>query len=699
MNTKFDYDIVFCQLPPMALDRIYSAPPVLKGIVQSLGYKSQCFDFNMTFFEFCNRDTALFSKLSSYFILAKVSLNDKEQSIISRFLDHIVETIVNANSQYIGMSVFSYYTHKITAEVLSRLQDLGLTDRVLLGGRGLSTTPNISVIGMLDITKDELNFKFFEVVKSKGLAKHIIIGDGEDAIVEFLKNGNIATSQFEVQEMPMHWPDYSDYQFDNYRWVNGIQALDITGSNGCVRNCDFCDVRSQFGQYKFLPGQDLAKQMIHFQQVYKINKFILTDSLCNGGLKHFKEFTKCLAEHNATADVPIIWTGSYICRDLSTRKDIDEYYSLIKLSGGEGLTIGAESGSNHVLEASDKKSSVEALFFELEKFRQHGITCQLLTFCGHWSERHEDFVAHCQMLINLVPYTRSGTVSALNLGNIYVLYTGTPAGRNINNIVSPSNGDMWISRINRGNTFKVRAQRRLILSKLAQILDHGVLLEESHILQRLISNVENHWEEFNQFFPKYTSDNSQFDAIQDDDKFVNDMLSYKKSLNIKLKINASSCQNSSPDILIKLNNSVLWSGTAEHGVTDFDFCVQHTELKAHNNVFSIAMTNKDSNDTVVDSNGVIIEDKNVVFNELFIDNCDLLGDVEFCYNHLGTTGLWNNDPVDLTFDLPFISWYSTNSNKNKSNSHTDQRAEETQGSYTLEDSFEILANRIKKLVI
>ena len=471
MNKTFDNDIVFCQLPPMSLDRIYSAPPILKGVVQSLGYRSRCFDFNIKLFDLCNRDTKLFSKLSNYFVLADISLSVEEQSVVTQFFNDVVETLIQSNSQYIGLSVFSYYTHFVTTQLLLRFEKLKLTDRIVLGGRGLTNTPCMSILGTLEINDNELHLDFFEIVKSRGLATHVINGAGEDAIVEFLQNGNISTSRHKVEKIAMHWPDYNDYNIDNYIWINDIPMLDITGSVGCVRNCDFCTVPIQFGKYKFLPGQDLAKQMIHFQQTYKINKFSLTDSLANGGLKHFKEFVTYLAEHNATAEIPIIWTGQYICRDMSSSINVDEFYRLIKLSGGQGLTIGAESGSNHVLESIDKKSSVEALFFELEKFRQHDISCQILTFCGHWSERHEDFVEHCQMLIDLVPYMRSGTISALQLGTVFGLMPGTPAALNINNVFSPKNANMWISRINRGNTFKVRAQRRLILSKIAHTLD------------------------------------------------------------------------------------------------------------------------------------------------------------------------------------------------------------------------------------
>lgn len=708
MNTRFDYDIVFCQLPPMGLDRIYSAPPILKGVVQSAGYRSRCYDFNLTFFEFCNRDLEVFGKLQNYFILESMELTESEQEIINKYTDYILKIMIGANSRYIGLSVFSFYTQKITLQLLIKFQEHGLKDRIVLGGRGLSTPCGSGVIKLLNLSEDENKLDFFEILKNRNLVTHTIIGDGEDAVVEFLNHDAIGVDNHELTEMPHHWPDYQDYNFDNYLWVNDIPALEITGSSGCVRNCDFCDVRKHFGRYKFLPGSELADQMIQLQAAHGINKFILTDSLSNGGLKHFKEFVLRLSDHNSTATVPIIWTGTYICRDMSNHKDIDEYYRLIKLSGAQGLTIGAESGSNYVLEAIDKKSTVEALFFELEYFRKYNITCQLLTFIGHWSERHEDFIAQCKMLIDLIPYIRSGHISGMHLGFCYKILNGSPSSRDIN-IIKTHNPDMWIARTNRGNTFKVRCQRRLISSKLAHAMQMGILLEESNKLQTHNETIKSSYQEFNDFFSKYTNDTSQFDSIEDVDKFVNEMLNYKKTFDVKLTVESNTC-NGDPNIIIRVNNNILWQGELVHGKHNLELSVDNSMLSTTSNVFSIELTNKEPLDTEIDKQGNIVKDKNIQLKSLKINNCDLINDIDFFYNNFYSldtngdqipvgTGIWSNGSLNLNFELPFVQWYSANSSSNKINDQADRSQQQVNGLYSVEEYFDILSCSIKKLVI
>ena len=477
------YDIIFCVLPPMGVDRIYSAPPSFKGMLQSIGYSVKCFDFAMDLFNFSGRDIEKFSSLQNYFSVKSLELSPEDTAIIDRLREHIINTVVSTPTKYVGFTVFSYFTQKFLTELMLRFKELGITDKIVLGGRGLSTLSYDTVDEFIKLTDEERKIDFVDLLKQRGLLKHAIIGDGENALVEFLQNNTIDGRQHKVEKLVFNWPDYEDYNIDDYMWPADIPTLYVTGSTGCVRSCDFCDVAKQFGKYKFKGGRELAEELIHLQERYGINKFVLNDSLSNGGMKPFREYLNRLIEHNRTAAVPIAWSGQYICRDLRYLDDVDGYYRTLKDSGAQGLTIGAESGSNHVLDCMDKKTTVEALFFELENFRKYGLTCQLLTFTGHWSERHEDFVDHCRMYVNIMPYVRAGVISAVQLGMVFQLLPGTPAYDNLNMIKSKISNDIWIARNNRGNTFRVRLKRRLIVSRLCQLLKLGIDIEESQNLQ------------------------------------------------------------------------------------------------------------------------------------------------------------------------------------------------------------------------
>lgn len=709
MNESYNYDIVFCSLPPMSVDRIYSAPALLKGSVEAAGYRSRCFDFNLDFFAFCNHDLNTFGRISNYFTVRGVKLKRSDRRILSKYYDHIINTLLTANSKYIGLSVFSYYTQRIVVELLIRFYCLGMHDRIVLGGRGLSTLTSETVADLLNLPNEDRSFELVEILRARGLLVHGIIGDGENAVVDFLNTGSIGQQQNKLDTLDICLPNYSDYDFNSYVWPDGVPALDVIGSTGCVRACDFCDIKKQFGSYKFKNGKAFAEELIHLQQVYKINKFILADSLSNGGLKIFREFLNRLVEHNSSSATPISWTGQYICRDLQTLPDVDDYYKSIALSGGHGLTIGAESGSDYVLYQMNKKTTVEALFFELEHFKRWGITCQILTFVGHWSERHEDFIQHCDMLVNLMPYVRDGVIGSVNLGRIYALLPGTPSFENINIKVDKNLGiDFWSARNNRGNTFKVRLQRRLIISKLTDRLQLGVSFDESSNLQHSYEIAKQYKKEFNEFYGFNThGDNSQFIPIADADKFVDDFLNQPSPLSITLTVEANACIND-PELTVKLNQRILQHGPLPQGEHTFNFSLTNNELFESNQLL-MQLTNKGPNDTEVDKYNNIIRDKNIIIKKLIINHCDLINDFDFFYDQFyyidsgvkvkGKPGLWNQHPLCLNFKTPFVPWYAVTSNKNKSNKYTAHTKKEMQGLYSAEEFFKKISNIVNELII
>lgn len=707
-DNNYDYDIVFCTLPPLGVDRIYSAPPILKAVVQSDGYRAKCFDFVIDLFNFCNRDFDLLSKLNRYFIANGVELSAEEQSILEKFYTHVINTLIESNSQYFGFSVFSIFTHRCATELVLRLNKLGRGSQIVLGGRGVSIEPYLTIIDYLNITDDEFKLELGDILINRNLVKGVIKGDGEEAILNFLKDQKIENIQHRLSHLKTFYPDYHDYDASQYVWNHGAPRMDVTGSTGCVRNCDFCDVRKQFGKFNYKAGAELAEELIYNQKTYGVNDFLFTDSLVNGGVKPFTEFITKLAEYNATAETKITWAGMFICREETSRRNPDEYYRLLKNSGASGLTIGAESGSNRVLQAIDKKTTVEALFYDLKNFRDRGITCMMLTFVGHWSERHEDFIDQCRMLIKFIPYIRSGTIVGLELGSTFKLIRGTPAFNDITIIRDLKSYDNWTARVNRGNTFKTRAQRRLVISKLVTKLNGmGTVFEETMWLANTIDIINADRSTLNNFFEKHAkNDHSQFDAIANADEFVNKVIDYKDTIDIELLIEAQSF-NGDPELMVSIDNHVLFHDTLSAGTHRLNLTTDRRQFDSGGRL-ELSLTNKAINDTEVDTQGNIVNDKAIIFNKIIIDDCDLLQDVDFFREYFyykstnssaSVAGLWQNDSLCLDFKLPFVWWFGNNGKHNLISSATEMFELQFNGNRDLIDLQNELEEKIKTLTI
>lgn len=501
-------DIVFCSLPYSNLDHIYSAPAILKGVVEANGFRAKTIDFGCELLNQVDRNENKFNQAQLYFISTdKQNQNQEQEQDIRLFYSNCINFFKKNPSKYIGISVFSIYTHRAVYELCKLIKEEQIESKIIIGGRGAKVPCFYSIINNYNITGTDKLASFGSLLQKRKLIDYLILGDGEDAILQILNNKELKTDNFQSDEFRSPVPDYSDYNFKNYLFTDEVM-LPVTGSKGCVRDCDFCDVKFQFGNYRYRSGKAIAQELITISQKFGIYKFQFTDSLVNGGLKPFREFLTELSEYNLqNPDQKITWNGQYICRpELQSHLDL---YPLMRDAGAHGLTIGVESGSNKVLAAMNKNTTVEALYAELENFRKNNITCMLLTFTGHWSETWEDFLEHCKMFINIAPYVRLGTVSGVSLGILYSLLDGTPSMFNhkLNSVeFDPDYKEhFWINKNNPGNTFKERLYRRLLLLKLCQELNIPTVADKE-IIMHYIDVVNTSFETINDFYKKYSGE-------------------------------------------------------------------------------------------------------------------------------------------------------------------------------------------------
>lgn len=501
MSLSITKKILFCSVPFSNLDQIYSAPAILKGVVVQHGFSAQTVDFGCQLLNQVNKDVSKFDQVQTYFISASSGDDYIHKSEIAQFYQNCIEFFKNNPSEFIGISVLSIFSHKAVFDLCSMIKKSGITSKIVIGGRGAKVSVFSNAMNHMNMSTAEKFLEFGAFLKKRKLIDHMIIGDGEDAILSLLDNIAISSENLESENFRSPIPDYSDYNFSDYLFDNEIM-LPVTGSKGCVRDCDFCDVKKQFGKYRYRSGSDIANELIEVSNKFNIHKFQFTDSLVNGGLKPFREFLEAMSCYNlANPNKKITWNGQYICRPFN---DVPwDLYQLMHNAGAHGLTIGAESGSNRVLEAMNKKTTVEALLLELENFRKYNITCVLLTFVGHWSETWEDFVEHCKMFVKIAPYVRSGTISAVSLGFPFMLINGTPAMHNhdMNNIVIGDNFEeyLWLNKSNRTNTFKERVYRRIAVHELCKKLNIPTVADSETILH-LLTLIETLSDQINEFF-------------------------------------------------------------------------------------------------------------------------------------------------------------------------------------------------------
>jgi radical SAM superfamily enzyme YgiQ (UPF0313 family) len=351
--------------------------------------------------------------------------------------------------------------------------------KIVLGGQGLSEG---GINGMSN---------FGQQLVELNLADHWIRSEGEISLVQLL-GGNfqypgIDSNTFEqvnnLDSIP--YPNYDDYQFDDYE----SNVIPITASRGCVRSCSFCDIHEHW-KYRYRTGQNIANEIMHLHQTYKITQFRFTDSLVNGNLKEFRKFIKILADYNRTQTKKITWRGQFIVR---SEKNVDqEYWKNLADSGAYKLAIGVETGSDTVRAHMNKQFNNADLDYTMSMLDRYNITCVFLMIVGYPTETDQDFQETVDLFVKYKPLANR-IIKGVNVGSTLGILPGTPLYNNADlyNIELDKYENNWVSHDNPDLTLDKRLDRRNYLKQ--HLLDIGYLSttdENEHVLAILESKKE-----------------------------------------------------------------------------------------------------------------------------------------------------------------------------------------------------------------
>jgi len=617
------------------------APAVLKGIVESHGFSMKLYDSNIDLqYDICGNDISLYNQLINYFITSP--LDFQHQNLIERFYTHVIEKIKRQNTRFLAFSVFSVFTHRATYDILTRLRPQ-VNVPIVLGGRGLTTRPNLSILNFLSIIEKTSNFS--DIIKKRSLADYMILGDGEDAIVDLLSGSfsNETYTHHVAKRNSLDYPfsNFDGLQLEKYQGMGNTKQLPIISSKGCVRSCDFCDVAAQMKRFQSKDGERLAQEAIYLANKYNIREFSLADSIANGNMKSLTEFCKKLAEHNANSqpDQKITWAGNWISRPPNSIKK--PFYDLMAKSGCSSVTVGAEHASNRVLESMNKKTVVEGLQFDLDHFDRTGIKSILNLIIGHWSEEFDDFMKLYDFILKQGRYIANGTINAFHT-TIYAALDNTPSvhDSSINQLVRADDNFtlLWYTIKNPNNTIKVRLARWLIIMELYGFLN---FYRQTHWndLQNLLHRIKNSSSTWEEFFHTKVLDQENHVTCEQTLDFMETHKSYlvtslKKifpETTLKLKVIAFH-SNGAPCLFITRNGKDLYRSDLDQGSNEI--AVNMPNDFDNDSVLEIGMTKKRPGDTLVDAQGNILQDKKILIELLEIDTINISNDDNYFYHEL-----------------------------------------------------------------
>ena len=220
--------------------------------------------------------------------------------------------------------------------------------------------------------------------------------------IRFLNEGKIYSTagrklMEDINSLPM--PDYSFINVDEYRsiWLKNHKyfSMNISTTRGCPYKCNWC-AKPLYGQtYNSVSPIKAAEHVKYLKEKFDVNHLWITDDIFGlkpGWIKIFSDELK-----NNNIKIPY---KCLIRPDLLLRGDT---IAELKESGCQTIWIGAESGSQRMLDRMDKGTTVEQIYESSYKIHHAGMEIAFFIQFGYPGENWNDIQLTRKMIRECIP--------------------------------------------------------------------------------------------------------------------------------------------------------------------------------------------------------------------------------------------------------------------------------------------------------
>ncbi len=241
-------------------------------------------------------------------------------------------------------------------------------------------------------------------------ADYIVVGEGEETMLELVNalehnnhsvipgihgivyraDGMINTTPArklvkDVDALPLparHTIDLNLY-FNAWRQKHGVAVINVSTMRGCPYTCNWCS-RAVYGQsYRRRSPQVVVKELRHLQNEYGDTMFWFVDDVFTVSHKWLEEFVNELQAQELTI--------SFECITRADRLN-EQAIILLKKAGCFRVWIGAESGSQKIIDAMDRRVEVNQVRNMIMLARQHGLQAGTFIMLGYPGETIVDII-------------------------------------------------------------------------------------------------------------------------------------------------------------------------------------------------------------------------------------------------------------------------------------------------------------------
>jgi len=243
---------------------------------------------------------------------------------------------------------------------------------------------------------------------ASGVVDAVVIGQGESTFAELLNiiddgakwtaipglciavNGNAQRTASRALARMDSFPAarYELLDVDSYFRRKGSRQLDYSSSRGCPYKCTFCaDPMVYRSKWTGLPPDRVVKELCALHEQYRMDEVVFLDDDLFASLKRIQG----LVDELIRAKAPFLWKGAARADELCRLPE--EFFQRLSASGCARITVGAESGSQKVLDQIKKEYRVEEIVVAAERAARFGIGIGYSFITGFPGETERDFLA------------------------------------------------------------------------------------------------------------------------------------------------------------------------------------------------------------------------------------------------------------------------------------------------------------------
>ena len=171
------------------------------------------------------------------------------------------------------------------------------------------------------------------------------------------------------------------HYLDTWKEHHGKSAISVSTQRGCPYTCQWCSTAVYGQSYRRRSPEQVVEEVLQLQKEYKPDSIWFVDDVFTVSHKWLKAFTDEIKAKQV--DIP------FECITRADRMN-EEVIQLLKEAGCFRVWIGAESGSQKIIDEMDRRVKVEEVQEMIVLSRNYGIEAGTFIMLGYPKETEED---------------------------------------------------------------------------------------------------------------------------------------------------------------------------------------------------------------------------------------------------------------------------------------------------------------------